>query len=200
MKSISLVIVLALVLLVSAHSRTLVQNPENAQATRLVSDNLISHVTQKRADAPLLVTPQDAKKAIQQGILGRIASKASNSLRTYPSSLQIRKIGDPRIREILARGRSLLEAGKTANRWNATRLRGFASQMDQYLKEAEVVANSTKLKNENTPAEDCGFAKDRCNQRCHDIDGSYFCFLDCRLEYLACLAGSIFKSAGILES
>lgn len=199
MKSISLVIVLALVFLVSAHSRTLVRNPENAQATRLVSDNLISQVTQKRADAPLLITPQDAKKAIQEGALDQIALKASSSLRTYPSSAQVRNIRNPRIRSILERGRKLLEAGKAAKGWNAIRLRLFASQVDQYLKEAEAAAKSNKPK-ETTPAEDCGLAKDRCNQRCHDIDGSYFCFLDCRLEYLACLAGSIFKSAGILES
>lgn len=200
MKSISLVNALALVLLVSAHSRTLVQNPGNAQATRLASDNLISQATQKRADAPLIATPQDAKKAIQEGTLDQIASKASSSLRNYPSSAQIRRIGNPRIRKILERGRSLLEAGETANRWNATRLSGFASQMDQYLKEAEVVANSTKLKNENTPTEDCGLAKDRCNQRCHDRDAGYFCFFDCRLEYLVCLAGTIFKRFDILIS
>ena len=200
MKSISLVIALALVLLVSAHSRTLVQNPENAQATRLASDHLISQATQKRTNALRIATPQDAKKAIQEGILGPIASKANNSLKNYPSSAQIRRIGNPRIRKILERGRSLLAVGKAAKGWNATRLSGFASQVDQYLIEAEAVANSTKLKNENTPTEDCGLAKDRCNQRCHDQDANYFCFLDCRLEYLACLAGSIFKSAGILES
>ena len=196
MKRISLVIALALALLVSAHSRTL----EIAQATRPASDNLITQATQKRTNASLIAAPQDARKAIQQGILGPIASKANNSLKNYPSSAQIRRIGNPRIRKILERGRSLLEAGTAAKGWNATRLSGFARQVDQYLIEAEAVANSTKLKNENTPAEDCGFAKDRCNQRCHDQDANYFCFLDCRLEYLACLAGSIFKSAGILES
>src|SRR5688500_5634109 len=64
------------------------------------------------ANALLIATPQDAKKAIQQGILGPIALKASSSLRNYPSSAQIRRIGNPRIRKILERGRSLLEAGK----------------------------------------------------------------------------------------
>lgn len=152
------------------------------------------------ADALRIATPHDARKAIQEGILGPLASKANNSLKNYPSSAQIRRIGNPRIRKILERGRSLLEVGKAAKGWNATRLSWFARQVDQYLIDAEAVANSTKLKNENTPAEDCGLAKDRCNQRCHDRDAGYFCFLDCRLEYLACLAGSIFKSAGILES
>lgn len=199
MKSISLAIALALVLLVSAHSRTLVQNPESAQAARLALDHLISQATQKRTDATLIATPQDAKKAIQEGALDQIALKASSSLRTYPSSAQVRNIGNPKIRSILERGRKLLEAGKAAKGWNATRLIRFASQVDQYLKEAEAAAKSSKPK-DTTPAEDCGLAKDRCNQRCHDRDAGYFCFLDCRLEYLACLAGSIFKSAGILES
>ena len=152
------------------------------------------------ADALLIATPQDAKKAIQQGILGPIASKASNSLRSYPSSLQIRKIGNPRIRKILARGRNLLEAGTAAKGWNATRLSGFASQLDQYLKEAEAVVNSTKLKNENTPREDCAATKDKCNQGCHDRDAGYFCFFDCRLNYLICLAGTLFNTSSTLIS
>ncbi len=134
MKSISLVIALALALLVSAHSRTLVQTPEKAQATRLASDNLITQATQKGTDAPLIATPQEAKKAIQEGTLPQIASKASSSLRTYPTSTQVRNIGNPKIRSILERGRKLLEAGKAAKGWNATRLSGFASQVDQYLK------------------------------------------------------------------
>lgn len=152
------------------------------------------------ADALLMATPQDAKKAIQEGILGPIASKASNSLKNYPSSTQIRRIGNPRIRNILERGRNLLEAGKSANRWSATRLSGFASQMDRYLKEAEAVANSAKLKNENTPREDCAATKDKCNQGCHDRGAGYFCFFDCRLNYLICLAGTIFNSSSTLIS
>jgi hypothetical protein len=199
MKRLSQIVLIVLALLISAHSQTLVQNPESAQATRLASDNLISQATQKRTDATLIATPQDAKRAIEEGALNQIASKASSSLRTYPSSAQVRNIGNPKIRSILERARKLLEAGKAAKGWNATRLRGFASQVDEYLKEAEAAAKSSKPK-DTTPAEDCGLAKDRCNQRCHDRDAGYFCFLDCRLEYLACLAGSIFKSAGILES
>ncbi len=200
MKSIILVIALALALLVSAHSRTLAQTLEKAQATRPASDNLITQATQKRTDAPLLATPQDAKKAIQEGTLGQIASKASNSLRTYPSSPQIRNIGNAKIRSILERGRKLLEAGKAAKGWNATRLSGFASQVDQYLKEAEAAANSAKLKNENTPREDCAATKDKCNQGCHDRDAGFFCFLDCRLNYLICLAGTLFNTSSTLIS
>jgi hypothetical protein len=194
MKSISLVIPMALALLVSAHSRTLVQPLEKAQATRPASDNLITQATQKGTDAPLIATPQDAKKAIQEGTLGKIASKASNSLRNYPSWPQIRRIGNPKIRNILERGRKLLEAGKAANGWNATRLSGFASQVDQYLKEAEAAAKSAKPTG-NSPVEDCGMAKDRCNQGCHDRDAGFFCFVDCRIEYIVCL-GILFHTSG----
>jgi hypothetical protein len=136
---------------------------------------------------------QEAQKAIQKGIPNKIASTANNSLRNYPSPPQIRNIEDPKIRIILERGRKLLEAGKAATRWNATKLSDFAIQVDRYLKEVEAAAKSNRPKG-NTPQEDCGAAKDRCNQRCHDRDASYFCFLDCRFEYAACLAGTIFRS------
>jgi hypothetical protein len=143
------------------------------------------------ANASLIATPQDAKRAIQEGILGSIASKARSSLRNYPSPAQIRRIGNPKIRNVLERGRNLLEAAKSANRWNPTRLSGFASQVDQYLKEAEAAANSSKPMREQR--EDCAATKDKCNQGCHDRDAGYFCFFDCRLNYLICLAGTIFN-------
>lgn len=190
MKSISLVVALALAFLISTHSRTPGQTNEKAQTT---SDNLSTQATPKRADAPRIRTSQEAKKAIQEGILGPIALKASNSLSNYPSSPQIRRIGNPRIRNILERGRNLLEAAKTANRWNAIRLSGFASQLDQYLKEAEAAAKSAKPTRETTPTEDCAAARDKCNQRCHDRDASYWCFFNCRLEYLVCLGGTLFN-------
>src|SRR5688500_16122939 len=120
MKSIILVIALALSLPVSGHSRTHVQTLAKAQATRPASDSLITQTTQKRAEATLIATPQDAKKAIQEGALDQIALKASSSLRTYPSSAQVRNIRNPKIRSILERGRKLLEAGKAAKGWNAT--------------------------------------------------------------------------------
>jgi hypothetical protein len=41
-----------------------------------------------------------------------------------------------------------------------------------------------------------GAAKDKCNARCHARDAGYFCFFDCRLEYIACLAGTLFKAGG----
>jgi len=158
------------------------------QAARLASDNLITQATQKGTDAPLIATPQDAQKAIQGGILRRIASTANNSLRNYPSLRQIRNIEDPKIRSILERGRNLLEAGKAATRWNATRLSDFASHVDQYTKEAEAVKNSGGP----TPREDCGAAKDRCRNRCDaDKDSDYWCYFDCRLEYVVCLGRTL---------
>jgi hypothetical protein len=190
MKRITMILIatLTLALLVYAQSRTTVRTSEKAQAARLASDNLITQATQKGTDAPLIATPQDAQKAIQGGILGRIASTANNSLRNYPSLRQIRNIEDPKIRSILERGRNLLEAGKAATRWNATRLSDFASQVDQYTKEAEAVKNSGG----STPQEDCGAAKDRCVTRCNEkIDPGYWCYFDCRLEYMACLGSTL---------
>lgn len=153
------------------------------------------------AERRLIATPQDARKAIQQGILGRIASNAGNSLRTYPSSAQVTRIGNSRIRQILERGRSLLEAGKAAKGWNATRLIGFSSQMDQYLKEAEAVRNSTKLKNENTPTEEwCAAQRDECERRCIDQGPDPSCSFDCRIAYMACLAGNLFHTSSTFIS
>ena len=199
MKRITMILIatLTLAMLVYAQSRTPVQTPEPAQATRLAADNLITQAPQKRTTGPLIATPQDAQKAIQEGILGQLATKANTSLRNYPSAPKIRNITNPKTRGILERGRNLLETGKAANSWNATQLSGFANQLDQFLKEAEAAVKAAKPNNNGgTSQENCGAAKDRCNQRCHDRDAGYFCFFDCRLEYYTCLAGTIFLTSG----
>lgn len=168
------------------------QTPQSKTSSRTVTGSI---------ETKLIATPQAARKAIQQGILGRIASNAGNSLRTYPSSAQIRKIGNSRIRQILERGRSLLEAGKTANRWNATRLSGFASQLDQYLKDAEAVANSTKLKNEHPREENCAALRLICSQRCLDEGGiDPYCEWDCAMKYMNCLVGGLSNTSSTLIS
>lgn len=173
MKRISMVLALALVALVSAYSRTPYQSKgQKAQTT-----------TQSKQ--------QEAQKAIQEGALGRIASTANNSLRRYPSSPQIRNIRNPKIQSVLERGRKLLEAGKAATGWNAAQLSDYANQVDRYLKEAEAVAldNNTG----GTKQEECGRAKDRCRDSCDAQDAGYFCYFDCRLEYMVCLGGTIFN-------
>ncbi len=154
-------------------------------------------VTQKGTAAQRIATPQDAQKAIQQGILGQLAAKVNTSLKTYPSSTQISKIANPKTRNILEQGRRLLEAGKTTSGWNATQLSNFANQVEQHLKDAEAAVKAAKPNNNgDTPQADCGAAKDKCNQGCHNKDAGYFCFFDCRLEYYVCLAGSLFKGSG----
>jgi len=42
----------------------------------------------------------------------------------------------------------------------------------------------------------CNREKDECNDRCHSSNGGYFCFFDCRLTYIACLAGTITHIGG----
>jgi hypothetical protein len=120
-----------------------------------------------------------AQRAIQNGILGRIAAKANHTLKKLPSASPFRN-ANPRDRIYLEKGRKLLEAGKSATRWNATQLINYAYQLEQY--EAEARANVSK-----TAQEKCGDAKDSCNRKCHANDDGYFCFLDCRLEYVTCL-------------
>ena len=134
----------------------------------------------------------EAQKAIQEGALGRIASTANNSLRRYPSSPQIRNIRNPKIQSVLERGRKLLEGGKAATGWSAAQLSDYVNQVDRYLKEAEAVALDNSPTG-GTKQEECGKAKDRCNAACHARDAGYFCFFDCRLEYLVCLGGTIFN-------
>ncbi len=172
MKRISMVIIQAFATLVSAYSRTPYQSKgQNAQM-----------LTQSRQN--------EAQKAFQEGILSRIASTANNSLRKFPSSPQIENIENPQVRRILERGRKLLEAGKAATEWNVTQLIDFAS--DQYIKEAEAVANSNQA-TAKTSQEECGVAKDKCYRVCHRQDKGYFCFFDCRLEYMACLVDSVIR-------
>ena len=37
----------------------------------------------------------------------------------------------------------------------------------------------------------CTDEKESCRQGCDASDGGYFCYFDCRLSYMACLAGCI---------
>ncbi len=127
----------------------------------------------------------DAQRAIENGILGRIAALANNTLKKLPSTSPF-KNANPRERIYLEKGRKLLEAGKSATRWNATQLINYANQLERY--EAEAGANVSK-----TVQEACGKAKDRCYRQCHANKDHIGCFLDCRFEYLACL---IFSGGG----
>jgi hypothetical protein len=196
MKRITMILMATLMLavLVYAQSRTAVQPAASVPAAPSSTASK-TQAAQKGTVAPLTATPQEAQKAIQRGILSRVAATANKSLKTYPSPSQIGKVADSKIRSTLERGRKLLETGKTATTWNATQLSGFASQVDQNLKEVEATAKALKNNGGTTPQEDCGAAKDRCNQKCHDNDGGYFCFVDCRWEYLACLIGSVGKAS-----
>jgi hypothetical protein len=197
MKCITMILlaILTFALLVYLQSGTLVQASHNPQATRLASYNSITPATQK-ADAPVFATPQDAQEAIQQGILGQIAAKASKPRRNYPSAAQVRNIQDPKMRSIVERGLNLLKAGKAATRWNATQLREYAGQVDQFIKEAE----AAKPKGQGpTPQEVCHQALENCNHECRAGGGGYWCFFDCRLEYLACVIGTVTGTTGSIS-
>lgn len=42
----------------------------------------------------------------------------------------------------------------------------------------------------------CTSEKEQCRQSCDNADGGYFCYFDCRLSYMACLASCIFGGRG----
>jgi len=153
---------------------------------RVASLNLIQ---QRRAEAKVIVTTQDAQKAIDEGILNQITSKTNELLKDSPSAAKVKAVKDLKRRSIVERGLKLLKYGRTANAWNAAQLRNFSGQIDQFITDAEAVAKP--VSSGPTPQEDCAAAKDRCNEKCHATGGGYFCFVDCRLEYVACLISTV---------
>ncbi|CCM75124.1 hypothetical protein [Rhizobium mesoamericanum] len=42
----------------------------------------------------------------------------------------------------------------------------------------------------------CTAEKEQCRQNCDNADAGYFCYFDCRLSYMACLASCIYGGRG----
>ncbi len=142
---------LTLTLLVTAFSRTPYQSKDSNTQT------------------PTLSKEQDAQKAIQNGELTRLVAASNKLLKDYPTTTQIDKIDDPKIRSIVERGRKLLEAGKSANGWNARQLSDYSGQLQQHTQDAAKAKGTTV--------------------------GNVVCGITCGLKENSCKNGCIFGTA-----
>lgn len=107
---------------------------------------------------------QDAQKAIQNGELNRIMATCNQLLKDYPTTTQINKIDDSKIRSIMERGRKLLDAGKSANGWNARQLSDYSGQLQQYTQDAAKVKGNTVGK--LVCGINCGLKENSCKNGC----------------------------------
>lgn len=139
---------LTLALFVTAFSRTPYQTKDSNTQT------------------PALSKEQDAQKAIQNGELSRIVDASNKLLKDYPTTTQINKIDDSKIRSLVERGRKLLEAGKSATDWNARQLSDYSGQLQQHTQDAakptgtivkELACRTTCSLRENSCKNNCVF-------------------------------------------
>lgn len=137
---------LMLTLLVTAFSRTPYQTKDSNTQT------------------PTLSKEQDAQKAIQNGELTRIVTASNKLLKDYPTTTQINKIEDSKIRSMMERGRKLLEAGKSATRWNAGQLGDYSGQLQQYTQDAAKTVGT--IMGEIACRSSCSLKENSCKNSC----------------------------------
>ncbi len=113
---------------------------------------------------PILSNEQDAQKAIQNGELTRLVTTSNQLLKDYPTTAQINKIDDPKVRSIAERGRKLLEAGKSATRWNARQLSDYSGQLQQHTQDAAKVKGTTV--GNVVCGITCGLKENSCKNNC----------------------------------
>ena len=137
----------------------------------------------------------EAQKAIQKGILGRIASSANNSLRKFPSPSQLRNVNTER-RNYLEQVRKLLEEGKSASKWNADQLGSFADRVAS-LKDKAVHLDNSGGGGGKTCVTSCKDEYNKCLEE-NDCEYSFICIccVPCSLQYMGCIAGCIGVGGG----
>jgi hypothetical protein len=119
----------------------------------------------------------------------RIAKRAAVALAGLPEP----NSGDERSDALNTALRSLLAEFTLATNWDRRDAESYERTLDFAEVALEYATDATKPSTAATKASECGSAKRVCNEECHATDGGYFCFVDCRLEYITCLASVIWR-------
>ena len=116
-----------------------------------------------------------------------IAKKAAVLCASLPDEVSCTNMDDQRLASLLSATRSLMAECTLANNWD----RADALSYDRALALAEVAFEFATAERD---AAGCGAAKKVCREQCDFEDGGYFCYFDCRLEYVTCLASVVVGS------
>jgi hypothetical protein len=120
----------------------------------------------------------DSDTAIKRRIAKRAAALGAELPSESPSA-------DRNLANLLSATRVLMAECALANSWDKEEAASYARVFDF----AEVALESVA----RTKQSECGAAKTVCVEVCRTTEGGYFCYVDCRLEYITCLASTIWS-------
>lgn len=118
----------------------------------------------------------------------RIAKRAAVALAGLPEVGSDN--GDEKKAALISGLRSLFAELSLAGTWDLEDAKSYERTLDFVEVALEYAVAGSGRVAEQTAA-NCGAAKRTCNTQCHEEDGSYWCFVDCRIEYGVCLASVI---------
>lgn len=119
----------------------------------------------------------------------RIAKKAAVLCASLPDELTCKNLSDQKAAKFLSAMRDFAAECTLAGNWGRDEAASYGRTLE--LVEAAFDLNSFA----EATAAGCGDAKRTCVLRCDIDDGGYFCYFDCRLEYMACLVGTLLGNA-----
>ena len=126
----------------------------------------------------------------EAAIKRRIAKRAATLGAELPSELPS---AEQKLANLLSATRVLMAECALANSWDKAEAASYAGALDFAEVAFELATSAAGTGAAETKASECGSAKRVCNEECHATGGGYFCFVDCRLEYITCLASVVWS-------
>jgi hypothetical protein len=117
-----------------------------------------------------------------------IAKMAAVLSASLPDRTTCNKMADPRKAYLLSTLRDFAAECTLANSWSDTEARSYGKTLDIFVAVSQYFILAKDNDTTPTEGENCSAALDRCNKNCHaDTDAGYWCFVQCRMEYVVCL-------------
>lgn len=117
-----------------------------------------------------------------------IARKAAVLVASLPDERACGAMVDRDAARFLSAIRNFTAECTLAHSWNA-------NDIASYGRALELVEATFEFAAPKSPTRTCGEEKNLCVEKCDIKDGGYFCYFDCRLEYVTCLAGTVLKAS-----
>ena len=121
----------------------------------------------------------------EAAIKQRIAKRAVVLCASLPDELSCQTMPDQKVAHLLSATRALMAEFTLANNWDKAEAASYERALDLAEVAFEFATSAVPEK-----ASGCGAEKRVCVERCDNEDG-YFCYFDCRLEYITCLASVV---------
>jgi hypothetical protein len=122
----------------------------------------------------------------------RIAKKAAVLCASLPDELTCKALTNRNAADFLSAMRAFMAECTLANSWDREDFASYSKGLE--LVEVSFELGSSMKPVTTTPQSTCGDAKRDCVNGCDNEDAGYFCYFDCRLEYVTCLIGSVIVS------